>query len=176
MAKGLPRSLAHANKALAPIVRETLVPINKTITMTGASGDGWGTLVIGDFPEGNILFLGAVSYFSFAGSGGDADLGDTWQGDYAIGTAPSIDNTSPMVSAQEDIIVDVPLAAATLEVSPRTRSEHLLGDTGIIFDNTDGSLEINLNLLIDDAGIAGDDSVITVSGELYLIYIVLGDD
>ncbi len=176
MAKGLPRSLAHANKALAPIVRETLVPIGKTITIDGSGTDGWGTLIIGDFPEGNILFLGAVAYFSFAGTGSDADLADTWQGDYAIGTAPSTDHTTPLASAQEDLIVTVALAAATAEVSPRTRSVHLQSETGIIIDNTDGSLEVNLNLLIDDANIAGTDTVITVTGEMYMSYIVLGDD
>lgn len=174
MAKGLPRSHKHANKALAPIVRETLVPIDQSITIDASGTDGFGSLIIGDFPEGNIVFLAAVSYFAFSGSGSDADLADNWAGDYGIGTTPADDGT--ISAADVDIIPTTALAAATAEVSPRTRAEHAVATTGQVFDNTDGSLEINLNLLIDDANIAGIDSVLTVAGELYLSYIVLGDD
>lgn len=174
MAKGLPRSLAHANKALAPVVRETLVPIDKSITVDGSVTIGFGSLVIGDFPQGNVILFGAVAYFSFAGTGVDADLGDTWVGDYGIGTTPAGDGT--LTAGDVDIIASTPLAAATAEVSPRTRATSSDALLGVVLDNTDGSLEINLNLLIDDADIAGIDSVLTVTGELYLSYIVLGDD
>lgn len=178
MAKGLPRSLAHANKALAPIVKETITVINKPVTLTEDVGGqpAWATLVVGDFPEGNVLFLGAVAYFTFSGSGADADLGDTWAGDYGIGTAPSTDDTDPIAGTQQDLIADVAIAAATAEVSPRTRAASVAAAQAALFDNTDGSLEINLNLLVDAADITGDDSIITINGDLFISYIVLGDD
>ncbi len=175
MAKGLPRSHDAANKSIAPIVRDMINVVNKTVTLT-TSGDAWATLVIGDFPEGNVLFLGAASYFTFAGSGADGDLSDTWEGDYGVGTTPSVDNTNPFVTTKEDIIKTVALAAATAEVSPRTRSVSADGEAGVMYDNTDGSLELNLNILVDTGDITGNDSVLTINGQLYISYIVLGND
>jgi hypothetical protein len=45
-----------------------------------------------------------------------------------------------------------------------------------ILDNTDGSLEINLNVLINDASISADAQAATADGYIVLSYIVLGDD
>ncbi len=178
MAKGLPRSHNSANKALAPIVRDVIVVKAKTVTLTEDAGGqpAWATLVIGDFPEGNILFLGAVSYFQFSGSGSDGDLGDTWEGNYGVGTVPATDDTDPIATTMEDIIKVVDIAAATDEVSPKTRSTSTDGEAGVMYDNTDGSLELNLNILVDAANISGDDSVLTISGELYISYVTLGND
>ncbi len=178
MAKGLPRSHAASNKSLAPIVRDTIVVKAKTVVLTEDAGGqpAWATLIVGDFPEGNVLFLGAASYFTFSGSGADADLGDTWAGDYGVGTTPSIDDTDPLATTFEDIIATVAIAAATAEVSPRTRGVSTDGEAGVMYDNTDGSLELNLNILVDAADITGDDSVLTIDGELYIVYVVLGND
>lgn len=178
MAKGLPRSHKHANKSIAPIVKDVIVVKNKTVTLTEDAGGqpAWATLQIGDFPEGNILFLGAVSYFQFSGSGSDADLGDTWDGDYAVGTTPSTDDTTPLATSMEDITGTVALGAATAEVSSKVRGVSADGEAGVLYDNTDGSLELNLNILVDSGDISGDDSVLTINGELYIAYIVLGDD
>ena len=178
MGKGLPRSLANAPKLKAQIVKQTFVVNAGSVTLTEDVGGqpAWATLVVGDFPEGNILFLGASAYFTFAGSGSDADLGDTWAGDYALGSAPVVDDTDPMVGAQADLLPTGAIAAATAEVSPRTRNASVAGASGTVFDNTDGSLELNLNVLVDAADITGDDSVLTIDGEVIVSYIVLGDD
>ncbi len=178
MAKGLPRSHNAANKSIAPIVKDTIVIKNKTVTLTEDAGGqpAWATLQVGDFPEGNILFLGAASYFQFSGSGSDGDLSDVWQGNYGVGTTPSTDDTTPLATTMEDIIAVVAIAAATAEVSPKTRSVSTDGEAGVLYDNTDGSLELNLNILVNAAHISGDDSVLTITGELYIAYIVLGND
>jgi hypothetical protein len=171
MSKGLPRSLSRGAPQRQEIVKQIFTVRDGEIVMAAASGDGVGSLVIGDFPEGNILFLGAVGYFAFAGSGADDDLAADWEGSYGIGTTPAGDAT--ISTTDEDITTEADIAAASAEVSARTRSA---GATQAIFDNTDGSLEINLNLLIDDVDIAGADSVITVNGELAILYSVLMDD
>ena len=178
MAKGLPRSHNAANKSLAPINRDVFVIKAKEVTLTEDAGGqpAWATLVVGDFPEGNVLFLGAVAYFTFAGTGSDADLGDTWEGDFGVGTTPSIDDTTPLATTMEDITKTQAISAATAEVSPRTRGVSTDGEAGVIYDNTDGSLELNLNILVDAANISGDDSVLTIDGELYIVYVVLGND
>lgn len=170
MTKGLPRSLKHADPRRSAIRKQTYQVRNGVLTVAGASGVGFGSLVIGDFPEGNILFLGATAYFQFTGPT-SADLDNAWEGDFGIGTTAAGDAT--ITNADVDIVSSTQIAAATLEASPRTRGT---GATQAIFDNTDGSLELNLNLLIDDAHIGADDIAMTVNGEVVVAYQVQGDD
>lgn len=175
MTKGLPRSMKHGNPAILPIVRQIFLAEDLSFTMDAASGNGWATAIIGDFPEGNIVLLGALGYMEFAGTGSDGDLDANWQGDYSVGTAPSTVDAA-LTGNLGDILPSVALLAATAEVSPRTRSPHLAADIGEVHDNTDNSLELNLNLLIDNTNIAGVDSIILANGELHLVFLVLGDD
>lgn len=173
MTKGLARSLGRGDLARAPIVKQTIEVRDGTLTVDGASGVGFGSLVIGDFPEGNILILAAVAYMQFTGPT-SAGLVDTWAGDYAIGTTPADDAT--VTATDINIVGSTPIAAATAEASPRTRGISTVTDLDHVLDNTDGSLEMNLTLLVDDANISADDIDFTVNGELFLAYIVLGDD
>lgn len=177
MGKGLPRSLKHADQN---VVRIMQVDIDHTISVTGDSGAANdGQVVIGDFPEGNVLFLGAVANVQFTGPTSD-ELSDTWEGDYAIGT--TADANSVLSGTDANIIASTALAAATAEVSPKTRGQTGTDSTdgGLlvdIFDNTDGSLELNLNLLIDDAELTDSETIdVTATGELYIAYAILGDD
>lgn len=163
--KGLPRSLAHANIG----VSKNIPVRNLAVRTTGATGVGFGTAVIRDLPEGNILLLGAVAYLQFTKL--DAGTLATFDGDYAIGSAPTADAT--LNGAEVDIIPSTALGAATAGVSPMARGANA---TQVILDNTDGSLELNLNLLIDDASVSADDQDFTVSGVVTLAYLVLGDD
>lgn len=169
MGKGLPRSLKNADKSVARVMEITL---NHTLSVTGDEGAANdGQVVIGDFPEGNILFLGAVSYVQLTGPTSD-ELTDTFEGDYGIGTAA--DANSTLGGSDVDIIPSTAIAAATAEVSPLTRGSNA---TTAMFDNTDGSLEINLNVLIDDANITDSEEIeFTVTGNVWIAYAVLGDD
>ena len=169
MAKGLPKSLKQAKRTNS--VRH--IRINKTMTVSAVStAVGFGTTVIGDFLEGNISFLGAVAYVQISGSGADANLAGNWEGDFSIGTAPTADVT--LNGSEVDIIASTSLPAATNEIGVRTRA---VNATPAIFDNTDNSLEINLNVLVDAANIVDDSSVtLTVVGDLFINYVVLGDD
>jgi hypothetical protein len=158
------------------IIKEAVVMDAVAIPVTSVStAVGFGTAVIGDFPEGNILFLGAVAYISFAGPGASANLVDTWNGDFSIGTAPTADVT--LSGSEVDIIPSTATTVAVAEVSPSTRATHSAAVTGTVYDNTDGSLELNLNFLIDAADISDGVTVaMTATGVLHLAYIVLGDD
>lgn len=163
--KGLPRSLAHANIGVS-----RNIPVrNLAIRTTGATGVGYGTAVIRDLPEGNILLLGAIAYLQFTKL--DAGTTATFDGNYAIGSAPTADAT--LSGAEVDIIPSTALGAATAGVSPMVRGANA---TQVMLDNTDGSLELNLNLLIDDAAVSADDQDFTVNGVVSLAYIVMGDD
>lgn len=171
MVKGLKRSLSRGKPLEQPITKLTIAVRDLAMTVDGASGVGVGAAVAYDLPEANILLLGAVSYLSFAASGSEDDLDADWEGDYGVGTTPAADAT--ITGTDVDIIPSTAIAAATAEVSPRTRGA---GATQAILDNTDGSLEINVSLLIDDANIGADDIAFTVNGEIHLAYITLGDD
>ena len=167
--KGFARSMARAAKTRAAIVKQTLKITNAQVSVAGASGVGFGTVVIGGLPQGNILFLGAVSYLQF-NSQSDADVQAAYDGDYSIGTAPTADAT--LSGSEVDIIPSTALGAATAGLSPLSRGSNA---TQVILNNTDGSLELNLNLLIDDANISGA-ATFLANGTLDVAYIVLGDD
>ena len=171
MGKGLSRSLGRAAVTLAPVIKQMVPVTNLAINVSAAStAAGFGTVVIGDLPEGNILFLGAVAYMQFTSA--DTDLTATFDGDYAIGTTAL--GSTTMTGTTADLVASTALGAATARVSPIARG---VNATQAIFDNTDGSLEINLNMLIDAATITDDATAnLTVTGVVHLSYIVLGDD
>ena len=172
--KGLPRSLSRgAHQTRQHVSRQVVVVEDLTIAVA-ATGEavGFGTAVLGDFPEGNILLLGCTGYLKLDGSGADANLTADWEGDFSVGITGTADAT--LDSTDVNILPSTALAAATAEIGVRTRS---VNATPVMLDNTDGSLEINLSALIDAADITDDQSVdLTVNGELQLAYIVLGDD
>jgi hypothetical protein len=167
---GLPRSMANAapGRVTTPIVKQTIPVTARTISVADGA-PGFGSVVLGDIPEGNILLLGAVSYLRFATA--DADVVAAFDGDFSIGTAPTVDNDLAD-TGEADLIASTPIGAATAKVSPLVRATNA---TQSIIDNTDGSLEVNLNLLIDDAAISGA-ADFTVDGVVMLSYVVLGDD
>lgn len=173
MTKGLQRSLSRGPKSSADITKQTIVLDNATVVVsaTGAA-IGFGNAVIGDFAEGNILVLGIGGTLGLSGSGADANLVDTWSGDFGIGSTPADDAT---ISAGDvDIVASTAIGPATAEAIADFR---VAAAPSVLLDNTDGSLEINLNVLIDAADITDDQSVtLTLSGSLQIAYLVLGDD
>jgi hypothetical protein len=169
MSKGMPRSLARSNPQQQPIRRQRVKLNDLAIRTTGASGVGFGTAVIGDLPAGNILFLGAAAYMQFTKT--DAGTIATFDGNYSVGSAPTADNA--LSGAEVDIIPSTALGAATAGLSPNVRG---VNATQVMLDNTDGSLELNLNLLLADASVSADDQDFTVDGILDLVYVVMLDD
>jgi hypothetical protein len=171
MGKGLPYSLSRGG-ASAPILKAVL-PVEAVVAVAAAgAGVGFGTTVIGDLPEGNIQILGAVANLAAAGSGSDANLTATWNGDFSIGSTATADAT--LSSTDADIIASTAIGPAVAEVAPAARGAN---GTPFMLNNTDGSLELNLNFLIDAADITDASSVnITVTGTVYILYSILGDD
>lgn len=169
MSKGLPRSLArNKGKDAVNVMR---VKLNHSVTVSATStAVGFGTVVVGDFPEGNILLLGAVANVQALSA--DADIGATWDGDFSIGTTGTADVT--LDGTDVNIIPSTAFGAATAKLSPVARGSNA---TAAILNNTDGSLELNLSLLIDAANIVDDASaVFTVTGDVWVAYAKLGDD
>lgn len=168
MTKGLTRTLSR-NPARQAILKKTFKLSALALSVAGTSGVGFGSAVLGDLPEGNILIMGAVAYMQFTTADGDVQA--TFDGDYSVGSAATADAT--LNGAEVDIIPSTSFGgAATAGVSPLARGAQ---PAQTILDNTDGSLELNLNVLIDDANISGTGDF-TVTGVLYLVYSILGDD
>lgn len=169
MSKGLPRSMSRGSAARQEIIKKT-IPIDASVSVDGLTGVGFGSVVVGDLPEGNILLLGAVSYIRLTGPT-SANLVDTFEGDYSIGTTATADAT--VAGTDADIIPLTAIGPATAEVTALTRA---VNATAAVLDNTDGSLELNLNVLIDDLSIDANDIPIAATGNITLLYAVMSDD
>ena len=167
--KGLQHSLARGPAALQPVMKKSFALKDFAIRTTGATGVGYGTASFGDFPDGNILFFGATAYLQFTKL--DAGTTTTFDGDYSVGTTATADATLSTTDA--NIISSSALGAATAGLSPIARGT---GSTLAMLDNTDGSLELNLNLIIDDAAISADDQDFTVDGVVTVLFSILNDD
>ena len=156
MSKGLPRSLSRGSTSRQAVTKLTLplTGVQVTVSSTGAA-IGFGTVVIGGLPEAHIKLMAVACQLQLAGNGADANLSDTWDGDFAVGTTPVDDAT--ITAGDADLIASTALGAATAEVSPL----HVVPNgVDAVFDNTAGGLEVNLNVLIDAADIVDDESVI----------------
>lgn len=172
MGKGLPRSLGRGGFQ-EQAISKIRVPLDHTVTVsaTGAA-IGFGSVVLTGLPEGQIKMLGAAAQLTASGSGADASLTDTWDGDWGIGTTPADDAT--ITGTDVDIIASTAFGAATAEVSPL---QNAINGTSAVFDNTAADLELNLNVLIDAASITDDTSVdLTIQGVVEFTFITLLDD
>lgn len=172
MSKGLPRSLSRGSPQTQEVVKQ-VVPFSAAVISSGATGVGFGSAAIAGLPEGNILILGAVAYAQVSKDTvlGAAGTLDAFTGSYSIGSSATADAT--LLTTEIDVIAAQALAAATAGVSPVTRG---VGSAQSIIDNTDASKKLFLNLLLDDASVSADTQHLNVTGQLYIAYIVLGDD
>lgn len=175
--KGLQRSLNRGPQPQQDL-QNIHVPISGSLDITGVAATvDAGSFVIGGLPQGNILIMGAVAYVEVDG-GVDAHIVDTWDGDYGIGSIPNAD-VDLADAGDDDIIPSTALLAGGADkLSPRARATSTEAvEQGAILDNTDGSLELNFNLLIDDNVITDTEvGTFAVTGDLFLAYVVLGDD
>lgn len=169
MPKGLPKSLSRGAPQRQVVQKQVIRVRNFALTVDGASGVGFGTGIIGELPEGNILLHGAVGYFSMQTA--NTGVTTTFNPTVAIGSAPTADAT--LAGAEVDLLPATALGASANRVSPRGR---LTQATQTVLDNTDNSLEINMNVTVPDADISANGVVMAVDGDLVLSYVVLADD
>ena len=174
--KGLKRSLSRGDAGLQEVFRMDMA-FDESVDITGVAATvDAGNFVLGALPQGNLLFLGAVVYV-IVDATGDADVIDNWAGDFGIGTVPQ--NEVDLADAgEDDIIASTALAAGVSDkVTASTRGASTTTEHGLIIDNTDGSLELNFNLLIDD-NVITDTAVgsFRCYGTIHAAFIVLGDD
>jgi len=176
MGKGLPRSMKRAAPLRDEIIKQVVRIKDLTVNVAAAStAVGFGTAVIGGLPQGNLLLLGAVAYLSLTTA--DTDAAAPWHGDFGIGTAPTAD--ADLGDAEDDNIIPSTTidAAGSTRTSATVRATSTTTEQGAIIDNTDGSKELNLNVLVDAADMADDSAAaFTANGYVVIAYIPLGDD
>jgi hypothetical protein len=154
----------------SPVTLDVIPVRNKAINVADGA-PGFGTVALAGLPQGNLLFLGAVAYLQFTTA--DADVIAAFDGDFSLGTTPTADNA--IAGSDADIVPSTALGAASAKTSPYVRGVSTDALGGGIIDNTDGLLEVNLNLLIDDTSISGA-AAFTVNGVVRIAVIVMGDD
>lgn len=170
--RGAKRALKKARQ-LGHVLGCEPIPVNALVSIADGA-PGFGTAVIGGLPQGNLLLFGAVAYLQFTNVG--SNITATFDGDFSVGTEATADNDLADTN-EANVIQSTPMGAATAGVSPNIRSTTATtGFAGpVLLDNTDGSLELNLNVLIDDAAISGAGSLRAL-GTLFLAVLPLGDD
>lgn len=199
MGKGLPRSLARAlqddaaetqlgmgtasgsgvtlskGRLLAgQVVQAELSLVNTPIVMADEAGVvAYGSLKVFDFPEGAILFLGAVADIALTKS--SAGVNDDWDGDVGLGTVAA-DNGATLATTEQDLI---PTTATPQAVSGATTADckSTATESGAILDGTSTAKDVYLNLLVDDADhdVGGTPCNLIANGTIKLTYILLGD-
>lgn len=142
-----------------------------TVTDDGANG-AWATAVLGNLPRGYLIFLGACITDAVIMLGANVVTG--WGGDISVGTSQLFNATQALDSTRANILPAQSVSAvglnAVLHPHFSTPSEH-----GLILDNTAKTMELNLNLKVDDIDIS-DDSTAVLQGEMRIAYVLLGDD
>ena len=175
MTKGLPKSLSRGPALKKPIINQT-IRVNTTVAVfAAATGVGFGTVALGALPEGNVLFLGAVSNLRFSAiSANSANAIAAFNGDYAIGSTADADGNLASPTTDANLVASTALGPAVTRVTPFARGS---GATQVVLDNTAKTLNINLNVLMDAADITDATTVtLTVEGTLDIAYLMLGDD
>ena len=173
MTKGLPKSLSRGPALKKPIINQT-IRVNTTVNVTAAAaGVGFGSVVLAAFPEGNVLYLGAVASLRFSALGANAaNVIAAFNGDYGVGTA--VDADGALSGAEVNMVTSTALGPAVARVTPFARGT---GAVQAVLDNTAKTLNINLNVLVDAADITDATTVtLTVEGTLDIAYLMLGDD
>jgi hypothetical protein len=145
----------------------TLTGLSIAMTDAGAAGSH-GSQKIYDFPEGNILVLGATTDLQIlAGAGG---ITDTAAVVGAIGSVPTATDNATLTSTEANI---VPSTAATLTGGAGDFDGQ---STGVaVLDGTATPADAYLNFAVPDAGSSANDTL-TVNGTITIVWMSLGDN
>lgn len=135
------------------------------------------TAVIGGLPEANLWIGAAFGYFQVTDVGG-AGLIAAFQGNLAVGSAPTADAT--LNNAEVDILPSTAFTASSgatprVRAAPASAGTNIMTNNAVVLDNTDGSLELNANITIADTSISAQ-ATVRVQGEIHMVMATMGDD
>ena len=149
----------------------TVLTLNKVsiATVDATTAGAHGSLKLYDFPECNLLFLGATCDLTLlAGAGG---ITDTAAVVASIGTAQLATDNATLTGTEADLIAST---AGTLTAGAGTVKGKTVTAGVAVFDGTSTAKDAWLNLAVPDAGSTANDTL-TVSGTVTLVWANLGD-
>src|SRR3982751_1545972 len=170
--KGMPRSMSRGNPSQSPITRIRIPVQARQFNMTDpGAAVGWGTFPAGGLPEGNVIILGVMAYLKFTSVSGG--LTATFTPTVALGTAATA--ASALTGAEVNLAAATALSAAVGGATPVGRVANTATESGLTVDNTDRTLNVNVNVTVPDAAISAA-AVMQADGFVDVVCIVLGDD
>lgn len=152
-----------------PIVKTTLSFSNMVVNMTDAGVAGChGSQKLFDFPQGNILILGATTDVQvLAGAGGIVDTAALVA---AVGSVQVGTGDATLTTTEANI---VPSIAATLATGAGNADGE--STVAVTLDGTATPAAAHLNFAVPDAGSTANDTL-TVNGTVTLTWVNLGDN
>jgi hypothetical protein len=181
MGKGLPRSLERAGISTQhvpnSVVKTRRFPVNHTFNVSAVgAGNGGGSVVIGDIPEGNILIIGRAANLSFTTASANISNA-TYTATFAVGSTADADANVASPATDSDIMAARAATIAAAKVSPATN--YFLAGTdnlSVALNNRDAAMELNLNVTVVAADIVdGSSAPFTATGFVEIAYCSLGD-
>lgn len=146
IAGGVPAVTGLAAQEIGNTIKRTTFNFtNVTFALTDVAGVvAYSGKKIYDFPEGNIVVLGAVADIALTKS--STGVNATWNGDFSVGTVTA-SNNSTLTSTEANIIPSTATPAGVAGVSS-ARGKH----TAVaVVDGTGTAVDLYLNFLVDDA-------------------------
>lgn len=133
----------------------------------------FGGVKVADLPAGALFILGATANLAVTKS--SAGVIDTWDGDFAVGTAAAA-NDATLTGTEADLIPSTAtpqaVAGATTAKGQSTGTE-----AGTILDGTGTAKDLFVNFVVDDADhdVTGTPCNLILNGSITLTYANLGD-
>lgn len=153
----------------------TMAAVELAITESTTASVFYGGVKVYDFPEGMLLFLGAVIDGSLTTTSATAT--PLYDGDVSLGTITA-DSTNTLTSTEADLLISNALTQAVAYVAncDAQPSATQITESGALWsDGTAAAKDMYLNFLIDeDAGNATGSG--TFTGTVEFTYIMLGDN
>lgn len=153
------------------LVHKTVLTLASTpVTVANVTGASFGGAKLYDFPAGRVLVLGVTASLGFVWT--DEDIAQDGSGDFSLGTTITADatldgtdvNLLPLTAMTDPFVLGVGAATANALAA----SAH--------FDGTATAIDLNLNIIIDDADVSdGASDVVLASGTVTVTWVNLGD-
>jgi hypothetical protein len=157
-------------------LKQTVITLtDHAIALTDEAGIvAYGGSKIYDFPEGLIMFVGAVTDIDLTKS--SAGVNDDWDGDMGLGTVTA-GNDATLSSTEQDLIPTTATPQASSGVT--TADAQSTATEGLaLHDGTATAVDVYLNFLVDDADhdVTSTACNLICNGTVTLTWISLGDN
>ncbi len=155
----------------------TAAALDLVFTESGTASVLYGGAKVYDFPEGYLLFLGAVIDGSVTVAADTSAV--SYNGDVSLGTVTADDTNTTLTSTEADLLISNALTQATPTLTANCDAQPSatqITESGALWiDGTATAKDMYLNFLVDDAG-AVTTGTGSFTGTIEFSYIILGDN